>query len=423
MEQIKLREKLAYSCGSLSTHIIDSAMPMFLMAYVAITLGLDLFIIGIIMFISKILDAISDLFFGYLVDKKGNARKFLLISAIPFGVCLALLFNCPFDTNIAKYIWFTVFYNLIFSLFYDMVKIPHMTLMTRITQNPKDRFSINTMRMAFGVVTSFLVMLSLEMLKFPREIIWCIIGSGAAVFVIICALGTRERYNQNPHNYSILELKNMFCKRFWLTQGNEFITQFKTEFQDLVPVLLVLSLFGIESVLLVFLLASIPANLISFYFINWLHNNKNINKSDLVIWSNYLLIGMLTLFFIISGIFNYVSIPLVAILVFCIVLTLSPGNMMGAPLCFDVIKDVSKNKNIEGPIFASRVITSKIAHGLASIIFGFILLLGGINQGSPELYIGSKNLLILAIFTIIPAGLSIFNIIIMKQYKKLDFNL
>jgi Na+/melibiose symporter-like transporter len=155
----------------------------------------------------------------------------------------------------------------------------------------------------------------------------------------------------------------------------------------------------------------IPIQIITFSLTSYLY--KIFSKRKILIFSNIIFIFGLTLMFF-FGFFGTMTwlIGLLTALIYHI--GLAPQNMLVFPICFDVIEENKKltGKNIEGPILGTTMIIDKLSSGLSSILFGFILNLFQISDIIPK-----NSLIIILLFTIIPAFISIFNIICMKLYN------
>lgn len=116
---------------------ISSACCVVILGFISIfytgTLGLSPVIVGVIMLASNILDAITDLTAGFLVDrtntKIGKGRPYELCI---IGVWLStwLLFSCPPEMQMTlKYVWvFTCFFfvNSIFNTLLNSAQTPYM---------------------------------------------------------------------------------------------------------------------------------------------------------------------------------------------------------------------------------------------------------------------------------------------------------
>ena len=126
-----------------------------MMIYLTDIVGLDPVIIGSLMFAARIFDGVSDLIFGYILDKThtkhGKARPWMFWSMIGCAVGLAALFGTPESLgDTAKYIWFFVFYMLVNTVFYTSGYISYSTLMSLITRNRAEQVQVTSYRTIAG---------------------------------------------------------------------------------------------------------------------------------------------------------------------------------------------------------------------------------------------------------------------------------
>ncbi len=140
-EQIKLPEKLAFACGSMT--LISMTMIMqYLMVYYTNVALLDVAIISSIMAVSRIFDGISDLIVGSIIDntrsKHGKARVWIRRNAIPYGIALFIVFYVPGAfPEFAKYVYIFVTYNLLNTCFYTIAFVAHTSLLSLMTTDEK----------------------------------------------------------------------------------------------------------------------------------------------------------------------------------------------------------------------------------------------------------------------------------------------
>lgn len=107
----------------------------FFMFYCTNTLMLNPAILGILMALSKGVDAVTDLVVGYIVDKTktplGKGRPYELCI---FGtwICTYLMYSCPADFgNTMKYVWVTSMYILVNALFNTFLNAGENVYMVR----------------------------------------------------------------------------------------------------------------------------------------------------------------------------------------------------------------------------------------------------------------------------------------------------
>ena len=93
---LKWYQKLAYGAGDLASNCSYGLVSSFLLLYLSDTMGMNTGIIGTLMLISKVLDGVTDVFFGRMIDKTksklGKARPWMLYAQIGVSLCLLLLF-------------------------------------------------------------------------------------------------------------------------------------------------------------------------------------------------------------------------------------------------------------------------------------------------------------------------------------------
>ena len=97
--------------------------------------------------VSKILDAITNLIMGWIVDhtksRHGKARPWLLLSAPLLVICGILLFSVPRASMAVQVAWVTISYNLYFSIAFTMYNISHNLMVPLSTRNSKQRDALS----------------------------------------------------------------------------------------------------------------------------------------------------------------------------------------------------------------------------------------------------------------------------------------
>ena len=157
---VTVGEKLGYGIGEIPgtmNSILSAILTMFYTDNVAIAAGA----VGTMFFISRLLDGITDLIAGNMIDKTkskwGKARPWLLWMCIPTGLALALIFLVPQDeSEMAKLIYAFVTYNLFTSVAYTIVGVAKNALMPLMTQNGLGRAALAKYSLIFGLGGSIL---------------------------------------------------------------------------------------------------------------------------------------------------------------------------------------------------------------------------------------------------------------------------
>lgn len=166
-KRLSLIQKIGYGVGDAGSNFCWTFIASFIMIYCTNTLGVSAAVIGTLMMISKVLDGITDVIMGKIIDathsKMGKARFWYFVSCFPTAFFTFILFNVPgsFSEN-TKYAYIFIVYTLIGAVFYTMNNIAYSSLTALCTNDPKDRVQMGSYRFIFAIV-AVLVMSSVTM--------------------------------------------------------------------------------------------------------------------------------------------------------------------------------------------------------------------------------------------------------------------
>ena len=148
--KIGTKERLSFGAGDLATNIAWGAMSTYIVFFYTDIIGAAAAAIGTIMLVSRILDGVSDVAMGAVVDQTrsrfGRARPWILRLAIPFAIGLIVIFTVPDVSPGWTLVYIAVTYNVLVLLFTGVV-IPYGTLNTRMTRDFQERSKLNVTRM------------------------------------------------------------------------------------------------------------------------------------------------------------------------------------------------------------------------------------------------------------------------------------
>lgn len=153
-------ERLAFGAGNFGGGFANNGISVFMLFYFTNYVGLNAGIVGTILLVSRVLDGISDLIMGAIVDrthtKQGKARPWLLRSCIPFAIATVALFSVPGDgATVGQYIYIAVVYNLLNTVFTTMFSVPYQSLNCLMTKNQYERGLLGVFSMLGLVVAQF----------------------------------------------------------------------------------------------------------------------------------------------------------------------------------------------------------------------------------------------------------------------------
>lgn len=98
---LKWYNKIGYGSGDIAGNVVYAFLSSFVMIYLTNTVGLSAGVVGTLIAVSKLLDGVTDVLFGNMIDKTkskmGKARPWMLYGYIGCAVTLAAIFAIPTD--------------------------------------------------------------------------------------------------------------------------------------------------------------------------------------------------------------------------------------------------------------------------------------------------------------------------------------
>ena len=239
-ENVTAKEKwLGYLLGPAGALLLDAVLATYLNVYYTDVLKLTgvwggAFLV-IFPIISKIVDAITNVAMGYIIDrtrtKEGKARPWLLLSAPLLAVTGILLFTVPSGSETVQIIWVMVSYNLFYSFAYTIFNMSHNLMVPLSTRDTTQRGSLSV----FNQIATIMMSGILVALVFPMVIMpaigadkskWIVLMSVLSILALPLTLleyfFTKERVtleNQGTEEAAIpfrAQLKAIFTDRYML---------------------------------------------------------------------------------------------------------------------------------------------------------------------------------------------------------------
>ena len=174
-ENVKAGEKwLGYLIGPAGALLLNAVLATYLNVYYTDVLNLTHIWGGIFLtvfpIVSKIIDAITNIIFGYIIDrtktKQGKARPWLFLSAPLVAVTGVLLFTVPEASEGVQIAWIMLSYNLFYSFAYTIFNMSHNLMVPLSTRNTTDRGSLSV----FNQISTIMMSGILVALIFPMVI-------------------------------------------------------------------------------------------------------------------------------------------------------------------------------------------------------------------------------------------------------------
>lgn len=156
---VPYRRKISYSLTDTAGNLLYCVISSYLLYFYTDVFGLSIGVAGILLFITRILDAVDAPIWGILIDrtksKYGQSRPYFLWLCIPFAVFIVLTFTTPDLSTTGKVIYASVTYILA-GILYTGISTPITSILPNLTSNSNERVVLNTFRMVGGNVGFFI---------------------------------------------------------------------------------------------------------------------------------------------------------------------------------------------------------------------------------------------------------------------------
>lgn len=152
-DRIPLVQKLAYASGMLVNNLQAAALPAMMMV-LNLGLGLDPRLVGIIGFLPRIFDAVSDPMMGYISDNTrsrwGRRRPYIFAGAVVSGLVFAGMWQFPDGQSKDFYFWFFLVGLVTYFLTYTMYATPFVAFGYEMTSDYHERTRLHAFANSFG---------------------------------------------------------------------------------------------------------------------------------------------------------------------------------------------------------------------------------------------------------------------------------
>lgn len=144
-----------FALGDHSVNVALSALSLVFFTFLVTVAGLQPWLAGVIAWLARLVDAITDPLMGRLSDhtrwRTGRRRPYFLLGMLPLGLCFAAMWTTPFTDQADMFVWYlAVYIGLALSL--TVLSVPYMALIPEMATEYDERTSLNTWRSAAAVV-------------------------------------------------------------------------------------------------------------------------------------------------------------------------------------------------------------------------------------------------------------------------------
>lgn len=418
---LKWYDKVFYGMGDLASNCFSVVIGSFVMVYMTTEMGMNSAIIGTLMLITKLLDGVSDVFFGNLIDhthtKMGKARPWMFWSTFPLGILLILNFMIPEIGPIAQYVYFMIVYTLFNAVCYTANNIAYSTLPALITRNTQERVQLGTIRYVFAFIAVMVV--SGSVMQLAGSFGWKVTAIGFAVFAIVintlsCLLvkelpeeetveeDTAEKETKDESAGLLETFRILIKNKFYLSILGIYIC-FYTATGLLGGLGAYYTQYSLGNVGLMaqFSIANNMPTILGLFFVPLIVKKFGIYRTNLTGMSLSILVGIPLIW---SGLTGNVTVLIVCLALRC----MCSASLMGtlgaviAQIAAYVFK--KEHVHIEGSMYSCSSMGIKLGGGIGSAACGWLLAIVGFD-GTREVQAAATNMGISVVYCVVPVVL------------------
>lgn len=188
-------EKIIMGVGNIGSNLCWSYMAGFITLYYTNSVGLAAASVGTMMLIARLLDGISDVVFGVIIEKAhfkmGKIRPWFIISGPLCGIGLWLCFHVPQSLSEGGKLMFSfVTYSFVAAIAYTIFNLAYAGIIPLMSYDENDRNKISLVQMVFvyiGITVMYMVtpIAITQWGGYDSQSAW---GKLTTIFAILCTV-------------------------------------------------------------------------------------------------------------------------------------------------------------------------------------------------------------------------------------------
>ncbi|HBG26803.1 MAG: sugar:proton symporter [Planctomycetes bacterium GWF2_41_51] len=211
-DRIPITYKSAYAIGMLVNNMQAAALPA-MMVILNLGLGMNPALVGLIAFIPRIVDALTDPMMGYISDNTrsrfGRRRPYIFWGAISAGIIFALMWQLYPGYSQSFYFWFFLIASILFFCAYTVYATPFVALGFEMSPDYHERTRLQGTANWIGQIAwitvpwFYAIMYSERLFEGPVQgarILAIAVGIFIVLGGIVPAIFTREYFGSQPKN-------------------------------------------------------------------------------------------------------------------------------------------------------------------------------------------------------------------------------
>ncbi len=218
------KEKVTYGLGAVGKDLVYMLSASYILYYYQDVLGVNAMVMGTILMIARVFDALNDPIMGVVVAKTrtrfGKFRPWLLIGTVTSAIALYCMFAAPPTLSGNGLIAYAAITYILWCITYTMMDIPFWSMIPAFTKGGKEREGLTTLARSCaglgGAIITIVTVKCVHMLGQGDERVgfrWfaLIIGVLFILFITIACFTIKEKSTVDVESPSV---KQMFQALF-----------------------------------------------------------------------------------------------------------------------------------------------------------------------------------------------------------------
>lgn len=220
INRVATREKIAFGLGMLANQMFPAALGIFIVILIE-GLGFPGWMLGIIYFVPKLFDAITDPIMGFITDntksKWGRRRQYVLLGSVIMGLSFAFMWQLYSSDSINYNFYYFLIWSLVFYLGLTIFSVPYVAMGYEMSDDFHERTEIMATAQLIGqlawVIAPWFWVIMYDPQFFPSSEIATrtlavYVAFGCSILAAIPAIFIKSKSTLNE-NYAPLTLKNI----------------------------------------------------------------------------------------------------------------------------------------------------------------------------------------------------------------------
>ena len=207
-----IRDKIGYMFGDFGNDFTFILSSMFLMKFYTDIMGVEGWIVGVVMMVARVVDAFTDVTMGRICDASkmtpvGKFKPWIRRMCGPVAIASFLIYQSGLAGMAMgfKIGWLFVTYILWGSIFYTSINIPYGSMASAISADPGDRQSLSTFRTMGATLAGVVIGAGIPLIAYDTVegnsvlngsrfmLIAGVFSIGAVICYLLCYSLTTER--------------------------------------------------------------------------------------------------------------------------------------------------------------------------------------------------------------------------------------